>query len=92
MPSLTRALTRCWRLLSMLLHNDSYTGSPGVGNMNQLTVRGFDDQLVDRIRRLAMRVLLDSNAYSRVMRGHRYSDVGRGRRRIALRISEQLAV
>ena len=55
MPSLTRALTRCWRLPSMLLHNDSYTGSPGVGNMNQLTVRGFDDQLVDRIRRLAKR-------------------------------------
>ena len=39
-----------------------------------------------------MRVLLDSNAYSRLMRGHRYPDVGRGRRRIALRISERLAV
>ena len=39
-----------------------------------------------------MRVLLDSNAYSRLMRGHRYPNVGRGRRRIALRISERLAV
>ena len=50
-----------------------------------------------------MRVLLDSYAYSRLMRGDDQTaavvrdaterpDVGRGHRRIALRISERLAV
>ena len=39
----------------MMHHNDSYIASPGVGEVNQLTIRGFDDQLADRIRLLAKR-------------------------------------
>ena len=42
-------------MLAVTQHNDSYTASPGVGNVNQLTVRGFDDELADHLRRLAKR-------------------------------------
>ena len=64
----------------MVPHNESYTASPGVGNVNQLTVRGFDDELADRIRRLAKRdgTSLNQAALKLLRKGAGLADPGQG--------------
>jgi hypothetical protein len=39
----------------MMPHSGVASASCGDGNVNQLTVRGFDDELAERIQRLAKR-------------------------------------
>ena len=52
----------------------------GVGDVNQLTIRGFDDQLADRIRRLAKRdsTSLNQAALKLLRKGAGVADPGQG--------------
>ena len=52
----------------------------GSGNVNQLTVRGFDDQLADGIRRLAKRegISLNQAALKLLRKGAGLADPGQG--------------
>ena len=64
----------------MMPHIDAFGASLEEGNVNQLTVRGFDDELAERIQRLAKRdgTSLNQAALKLLRKGAGLADPGQG--------------